>query len=243
MVIYPAIDILEGACVRLHRGDYDRVTEYSRDPVAVAGRFADAGAEALHVVDLDGAREGRPANRDIVLEIRRRTRLPLQVGGGVRSDEVVTRYLEAGIDRVILGTAAIRRPEWLGSLVERFGSDRIAASVDVRDGRVLVEGWRTSSATGPEAALEALAPRGVTTVVYTDTTRDGTLTGPDVAGARRFADGGFRTIVAGGIASTEQIALLRAAGVAGVIVGSALYEGALTLEEARSAATGSSGDA
>jgi phosphoribosylformimino-5-aminoimidazole carboxamide ribotide isomerase len=238
MRIWPAVDLLDGRCVRLYKGRYDRVTEYDRDPVAVAERFAADGARALHVVDLDGAREGRPVNAGVVLEIRRRVDLPLQVGGGVRDDDDVARYLDAGVDRVVLGTGAVRRPDWLSRLVARHGPAAVAGGVDVRDGEVVVEGWREGSGVGRDDLLGALADAGVETVVYTDTVRDGTLTRPDVEGARRVVRAGFRTLVAGGISRPEDIAALREAGAAGAVVGSALYTGALTLEAATAAARG-----
>lgn len=236
MKVWPAVDVLDGRCVRLYRGRFDEVTEFSRDPVAVAEAFSDDGARHLHVVDLDGARDGSPANAGVVLEIRRRLDVRLQVGGGIRTDEVAARYLEAGVDRVIVGTAAVRRPEWLAALVERHGPGAVAAGVDVRDGEVVVEGWEEGSGLGRDEALEALAGAGVGTVVYTDTVRDGTLTRPDVEGAREVVEAGFRTLVAGGVSRAEHISALRDAGVHGVVVGSALYHGELNLAEALAAA-------
>lgn len=236
MRVYPAIDLLDGACVRLYRGSYDRVTEFSRDPAAVAERFVEEGARALHVVDLDGAREGRPVQLETVLGIARSVPVPVQVGGGLRSDEAVARCLDGGVRRVVLGTGAVRDPDWLGALVARFGPARVAAGVDVEDGTVMAEAWREGSGVPLEAHLEALEARGVRTVVYTDTTRDGTLTAPDVEGARTVVERGFRTLAAGGISRPEHLSALREAGVAGAVVGRALYEGGLTLAEARAAA-------
>lgn len=232
MKIWPAVDLLDGRCVRLYRGRYDEVTEYSRDPASVAGGFVGRGAGALHVVDLDGAREGRPVNADTVLEIRRRVDVPLQVGGGLRDDVDVERYLEAGVDRVILGTAAVRDPDWIARLVERHGPEVVAAGVDVREDRVLTEGWTEAASLDRDGLLDALDACGVETVVYTDTTRDGTLTVPDVEGARRVAARGFRTLVAGGVSRLEHVRRLREAGAAGVVIGSALYTGAIELEDA-----------
>lgn len=238
MNVWPAVDLLDGRCVRLYRGRFDEVTEFSRDPVAVAEAFADDGARHLHVVDLDGARDGSPANTGVVLEIRRRLDVRLQVGGGIRTDEAAARYLRAGVDRVIVGTAAVRRPEWLAELVARHGAGSVAAGVDVRDGEVVVEGWREGSGVARADLLEALADAGVETVVYTDTVRDGTLTRPDVEGAREVVEAGFRTLVAGGVSRTGDVAALRDAGVHGVVVGSALYHGEMSLGEARAAARG-----
>lgn len=238
MRVWPAVDVLEGRCVRLYQGRYDRVTEHGRDPVAVARRFVADGARALHVVDLEGARDGEPRHADLVLRLRRELDVPIQVGGGLRTEEDAGRYLEAGVDRVILGTAAVRRPERVARLVDRWGGEAVAVGVDVREGLVVVEGWTEESALARDELLDRLGEMGVETVVYTDTTRDGTLTVPDVEGAREVARRGFRTLVAGGVSRPRDIAALREAGAAGVVIGSALYEGDLTLEEARRAAGG-----
>lgn len=240
MRVYPGVDLLDGACVRLHQGDYDRVTRFSDDPVETARRFAEAGALALHVVDLDGARRGRPVNREVVLSIARAVDVPLQVGGGLRSEADVAGYLETEVDRVILGTAAARDPAWMAKVLRRWGPDRVAAGVDVAGDEVRVEGWR-EGALHAEAFLDLLAEVGTELVVYTDTVRDGTLTGPDVEGAARVIDRGFRTIVAGGVSTREHVTRLREAGAEGVVIGSALYRGELDLAEALEAATGDGG--
>lgn len=238
MIVFPAVDVLRGACVRLYRGDYGRSTEYSRDPASVAEQFVRGGAEALHMVDLDGAREGSPENADVVLEVRDRLDVPMQVGGGLRRTEDVARYLEAGVDRVIIGTASAESPDWLASLLGRFGPDRIAAGVDVKEEEVMVRGWLEGSGENQEDALAALEALGVETVVYTDVTRDGTLTSPNVEGARRVAERGFQTVAAGGISRPEHLRALRQAGLHGAVIGSALYEGEITLAEALEAAGG-----
>lgn len=236
MRVWPAVDLLDGRCVRLYRGRYDEVTEYARDPLEVARRFVEEGARALHVVDLDGAREGEPRHAQLVLELRRELAIPMQVGGGLRSVEAVDRYRAAGVDRVILGTAAVRRPDRVRTLVERHGPRAVGVGVDVRDGRVVVEGWTEDSGLGREEMLDRLDDLGVETVVYTDTTRDGTLTVPDVEGARGVVERGFHTLVAGGVSRPEDVAALREAGAAGVVVGSALYTGDLTMADALRAA-------
>lgn len=236
MIVFPAIDLLRGACVRLYRGDYDRATEYSRDPGAVAEQFVREGAEALHMVDLDGAREGGPENAELVLDVRERIDVPMQVGGGLRRTEDVARYLEAGVDRVIIGTASAESPEWLASLLDRFGPERVAAGVDVKEDEVMVRGWLEGSGATVDEALEELRGLGVETVVYTDVTRDGTLSRPNVEGARGVVEAGFRTLAAGGISSPEHLRDLRRAGVYGAVVGSALYEGEMTLDQALAAA-------
>lgn len=237
MLIHPAVDLLDGACVRLRRGDYDSVTEFSDDPVEIARRFVDAGAPAMHVVDLDGAREGRPVNRSVALSIADAVDVPIQLGGGLRTDENVAGYLGAGIHRVVLGTRAARDPGWVSRLLDRWGPDRIAAGVDVAGDEIRVEGWLRGAMRVGEL-LDRLERIGVEVVVYTDTQRDGTLEGPDLSGAERVIDRGFRTLVAGGVSTTGEIARLRRIGAEGAVIGSALYRGRIRLAEALDAASG-----
>jgi len=236
VVIYPAIDLLGGACVRLLRGSYEHVTEFSDDPLAMARGFEAAGAPALHVVDLDGAREGRPVHAELILRIRRAVDVSLQVGGGLRHERDVAAYLEAGIDRVILGTGAAEACAWTGSLVDRFGADRIAAAADVRDGKPLLRGWTARAGHTFSSLLASFRTVGVTTVVYTNTARDGALSGADLAGTRAVVESGFRVIAAGGIASTADVRALRDIGALGAVIGSALYSGKLSLADAMEAA-------
>lgn len=237
MLIHPAVDLLDGACVRLRQGDYDSVTEFSADPVEIARRFVDAGAPAVHVVDLDGAREGHPVNRSVALSIAEAVDVPVQLGGGLRTDEDVAGYLDAGVHRVVLGTRAARHPAWLSRLLDRWGADRIAAGVDVAGDEIRVEGWLRGAMPVGEL-LDHLERIGVEVVVYTNTQRDGTLGGPDVSGAARVIDRGFRTLVAGGVSKTDQIARLRKIGAEGAVIGSALYRGRIRLREALDAASG-----
>lgn len=236
MRLFPAIDLLDGACVRLYRGSYDRVTVFSREPAEVARRFVDAGARRLHVVDLDGARAGGPVSRDLVLEVARSAGVPVQVGGGIRTKEEAAGYLEEGIHRIILGTAAAESPERLAGLRRRWGADRIAAAVDVEGAEVRVRGWREAAGAAKEAVLAGLEAAGIQVVLYTDVARDGTLGSPNVEGARAVAARGFRVIVAGGVSSAAHLAALRRAGAFGAVVGRALYEGGLGLAEALAAA-------
>lgn len=236
MLILPAIDLLEGSCVRLRQGDYGRVTRFSDDPVAVARRFAEEGAPWLHVVDLDGARDGHPVHRATVRAILEAVRIPVQTGGGIRDEEAATAWLEEGVRRVVLGTAAIERPEALEDVVERFGADRVAAAVEVEGDRLRVEGWRRAASVGLAEALDRLSAVGLTTLLYTDIRQDGTLDAPDVEGARRLAEAGWEVIVAGGVGRASDVAALREAGAAGVVIGSALYRGTMTLAEALAAA-------
>lgn len=237
MEIYPAIDLLGGACVRLHRGEYDRVTRFSDDPVGVARRFVSEGARRLHVVDLDGARDGRPVNASVVRDLLP-LGVPLQVGGGIRADGDVEAYLGAGVRRVILGTTAAERPDRLAGLVGRHGAGRVAASVDVRDGAIRVRGWVERAGLSPDELLDRLAAAGVRTVVYTDIARDGTLEGVRSSALRALAGRGFRVIVAGGVASLDDVGALRDAGARGAVIGSALYCGTLRLADALEVAEG-----
>ena len=236
MVVYPAIDLLGGACVRLYQGDYEAVTRFSDDPVAVACSFAALGAEALHVVDLDGARTGTPVHAAVVSRIISATGLPVQVGGGIRCAEDLDTYLEAGVHRVLVGTAAVSDPGWLAAAIRSYGHDRVAAAVDVRDGEVVIDGWLAGSGRDIDSVTASLRPLGIQTLLYTDTRRDGTLTSVDVGGTRQLAEAGFSVIAAGGVSSVSDVRKLRLAGAVGAVIGSALYRGRLTLAEALEAA-------
>lgn len=236
MIVYPAIDLLDGACVRLRQGDYAQVTKFSGDPLEVARSFRDQGASALHVVDLDGAKRGTPVHARLIREIARESGLPVQVGGGIRTADDATRYLEAGVHRVLIGTAAADEAGWLDAAVARFGDERIAAAVDVRDGRPVVHGWLAESEIGLDDLTDSLRERGIRCLLYTDTRRDGMLSSVDTAGTRSLVEKGFRVIAAGGVGSVEDIRALRNVGAAGAVVGSALYRRRFTLAEALEAA-------
>lgn len=241
VIVYPAIDLLGGRCVRLARGSFDAVTVYAEDPVEQARAFAADGAEALHVVDLDGAREGRPIHAAAIERIRSAFGGVLQVGGGIRTEGEVAAIVAEGVDRVILGTAAARRPDWLADLIERYGPDRIAAAVDLRGPRVMVEGWLEESPAAVEEVISRLRGTGLRTVVFTDTERDGMLGSANHVRAGEFVTAGFDTIVAGGVTGRDDLRRISAAGAAGAIIGSALYEGRLTLSDALAAARGGVG--
>lgn len=238
MLIYPAIDLLDGRCVRLLRGSYAEVTEFSRDPVSVARGFVAAGAEALHVVDLDGAREGRPVNSELILRIREACSVPVQVGGGLRAESDLALYLEAGVERVVLGTAASADPKLLAAMVRKYGAKRLLVAVDVRDGKVAVEGWLEEAEQDVDTFLTGLGSHGITSIIYTDTTRDGALVGPNLADASHVISLGFRTIVAGGVSTLQDIRSLRGIGAAGSVIGSALYRNRIRLGDAIDAGAG-----
>ena len=233
--ILPAIDIRGGRCVRLVQGDYDRETVFDQDPAAAAQRWIDQGAARLHIVDLDGAREGRAVNAEAVERIAA-LGTPVQVGGGVRDAATVARYRALGVGRIIVGTAAIMDEAFLrGALAE--GSDDLVVSVDARDGKVALQGWTESSGQDAVQVAQRLEALGVRRLIYTDIASDGMLGGHDAASFARLAAAvSIPVIAAGGIAAVEQIRQLQAVGAAGVVLGRALYDGRLSLAEAIAAA-------
>ncbi len=236
MLILPAIDLLDGQCVRLRHGRSDAATVYSDNPVAVARSFVDQGAEGLHLADLEGARLGRGKNLEWIYRIREAVSVPIQVGGGIRTFALATRLCKAGIDRVVVGTAAAEDLGFLAKLLKRFDPDRVAASIELRHGRLAIQGRESESNRALEQVLVNLESLGVRWLVCTDVARDGTLAGSGYALARRMTGEGFRVIVAGGVATIGDIRMIREIGAAGCIIGSALYEGALSLPQALEAA-------
>jgi phosphoribosylformimino-5-aminoimidazole carboxamide ribotide isomerase len=236
MELWPAIDLRGGRCVRLLQGDYERETVFDADPVAVAMRFAAGGARRLHLVDLDGAREGGPVQAELVGRIVAAAGLPCQVGGGVRSVATAAAYLDAGVARVVVGSLAIDDPDAFSGLSSAYPG-RIVLGLDARDGIVAVRGWRE---TGGTAALEVArrhAALPLAAIVFTDIARDGMLEGPNLAAlAAMLAASSVPVVASGGIASAADIRRVAAAGAAGCIVGKALYTGAVSLAEALAAA-------
>ena len=237
MDLYPAIDIRHGRVVRLSQGEATRQTVYGDDPVAVAERFAQQGAEWIHVVDLDRA-FGDGENLALVRRIVTRAgwRVKVQLGGGLRSPELVRAALEQGVSRVVLGTAAALDPALVPAVLAAEGADRIAIGIDARDGQVAIRGWTETANLTAEALARRVTADGARTIIYKDVARDGMLAGPDLAGARRLQQGGASVIASGGVAGVADIRAARDAGLAGVIVGRALYEGRLGLVEALEAA-------
>ncbi len=238
MVLYPAIDILEGKAVRLAQGAYESARVYDEDPLDAARRWIGAGARALHLVDLDGARSGAPANLDQVRRIVTGVSVPVQVGGGLRNAAAVRDVLEAGAARAVLGTAALRDIDFLDQALAEHG-DRIVVSVDARRGMLATSGWTEQTEVPAESAIEALGRRGASRFVYSSIERDGMLSGPDLEEVRRIAGvvrGSF--IYSGGVASLEDLrglASLRQVNLAGVIVGTALYERRFGVAEGQAA--------
>jgi phosphoribosylformimino-5-aminoimidazole carboxamide ribotide isomerase len=237
MILLPAIDIIDGKAVRLLQGDFAQRTDYDSDPLEAARRWVDAGARALHVVDLDGARTGTPANVAQIKRIATTLGVPVQVGGGLRSLESVRAVSEAGAARVILGTAAFRDPDFVDAAVAAY-AEQVVVSIDARDGRVAAAGWTEQTDLTVEQALIDLQRRGVRQFVYSSIDRDGMLNGPDIDGARAFASGVQESFVySGGIgrlADLEALAELREPKLSGVIVGMAIYERRFDVGEAQS---------
>ncbi|MGB2693595.1 MAG: 1-(5-phosphoribosyl)-5-[(5-phosphoribosylamino)methylideneamino]imidazole-4-carboxamide isomerase [Dehalococcoidia bacterium] len=235
MEIIPAIDLRGGRCVRLLQGDYDKETVFSDDPVATAQGWVEQGALRLHVADLDGAREGRPMNAEAVERIIAAVDLPVQVSGGVRDLPTIDRWLDAGADRVVLGTAVVRDPDIAGEAARRHG-ERVVVSIDARDGFVAVEGWREATEQRADELFERLVALGVRRFVYTDIGRDGTLTSPNfevIEELVRTVDAPI--IAAGGVAEVAHLVRLAGIRVEGAIVGRALYDGRVDLRQALAA--------
>jgi 1-(5-phosphoribosyl)-5-[(5-phosphoribosylamino)methylideneamino]imidazole-4-carboxamide isomerase len=232
MIIYPAIDIKDGKCVRLYKGDYDKVTVYNENPLEVAQGFAEAGAEFIHLVDLDGARDGESKNKEILFEIAEKMPVPVQTGGGIRSLETVRDYLFHGVQRVILGTSAIQDKGFLELAVEEFG-EKIVVGIDAKDGFVAYSGWEKLSTSRAVEFAKEVEAIGVRTIVYTDIATDGTLQGPNFKEMAQMAHSvGMNVIASGGVSCLEDIEKLKETGVKGVIVGKAIYTGNVDLKEA-----------
>lgn len=237
MLIFPAVDLKEGKAVRLLQGRMEAATVYADDPVAVAQDFARQGAEYLHVVDLNGAFAGEPVNDEVIKKIVSSVSLKVQVGGGIRTLERVVELLKLGVERIILGTVAVRDPDLVEEAVQRYG-ERIVVGIDAKDGRVAVQGWAETTDLGVMELALAMKKVGVKRVIFTDIARDGMLQGVNVDSTARLAQAtGLAVIASGGIAGLEDLTKLRAQAdqgvlIEGAIVGKALYAGAFTLEEA-----------
>lgn len=231
MNVIPSIDLRDGRCVRLLQGDFAHETVYGDDPVAMARRWQEAGAAILHVVDLDGSREGYPAQAAIVAAIAAALTIPVQIGGGLRALDHIEGAFANGLARVVLGTAALENRELLATALERWGPERIVLGVDARDGMVATHAWQATSGTKATDLVRELAPLGLRRVIYTDINRDGTLHEPNYGALREIAAvSGLAVIASGGVARREQLATLAAIpGVEGAILGRALYTGDVVL--------------
>ena len=233
MEVIPAIDLRGGRCVRLYQGDYNRETVFSDDPLEVARRWVKSGARRLHVIDLDGARSGEQSNAEAAYRIADEAGVPVRLGGGIRSIESARQAIERGIDRVLLGTAAVEDPDLLRDLVDELGPEQVVVTVDARDGKVALNGWTETSQVEAEQLIRDMRGVGVSRYLYTDISRDGTLTGPNfdaLDGLTTIPD--VKIIAAGGISSVEHLLRLSEIGVESAVVGTAIYTGDIDLGQA-----------
>lgn len=243
MQIWPAIDLRGGNCVRLQQGDYHRETVFSDDPAAMARRWVDLGARCLHLVDLDGARDGRPANLDSIRAIVAAVDVPCELGGGVRSEENIAQLLDLGLARLVVGTRALREPEWFCRMCRQFPG-RLVLGIDARGGRVATDGWLTTSDVPATELARRYAREPLAALIYTDIATDGMLAGPNLAAMAEMCRAVDTPVIAsGGIGRAADVAALAALPLAGCIIGRALYEGVLTLPDALAAAERSAGSA
>lgn len=230
MIIFPAIDVLNGKCVRLIQGDYNREKIYGDSPVNMAKQWEEKGAEYIHIVDLNGAKTGESVNKDIISEIARTVTIPVQVGGGIRSLQTIEQYIAVGVSRVIIGTAAINDEAFLKAAIEQFG-EKIAVSVDARNGYVATDGWTDTSDVIALDLVKKLEDIGVKTIVYTDIAKDGMLQGPNLAEQQAINDATKMDVIAsGGVTTKQDVENLQALNVYGAIIGKALYDGKLDFE-------------
>jgi len=233
MIIIPAVDIKDGKCVRLEQGAMDRETVFSENPEQMAVQWETRGAEKLHLVDLNGAISGRPVNKKSIQRITAAVSVPVEVGGGIRSLDTIEEYISLGVDEVIIGSAAYKDPDFVQAACERFPG-RIIVGIDAKDQRVAVQGWTEMTDVSAIAVAKACEAVGVTSLIYTDIARDGMKTGPNTASLRSFTRATSLPVIAAGGVSTlqdiEELAVLQADGLSGIIVGRALYDGAIDLE-------------
>lgn len=234
MQVIPAIDLRGGRCVRLRQGDFDQETVFGDDPAAMAARWESEGAERIHLVDLDGAKAGRPVNVEAVRQIIARVGVPCQLGGGIRDEATIAAWLEAGIERVVVGTQALRDPEWFGRMAQAYPS-RLLLGLDARDGRVATEGWLETSSVDALSLARQFDSLPIAGIIYTDIARDGMLEGPNLEATAALAQAVRAPVIAsGGVGSLDDLLRLAQLPIAGCIVGRALYDGRFTLRSALS---------
>jgi phosphoribosylformimino-5-aminoimidazole carboxamide ribotide isomerase len=236
MQVWPAIDLRGGNCVRLVQGDYDRETIFGRDPASMARRWVSDGAKYLHLVDLDGARDGRSVNRDAIAAIALAVDIPCELGGGIRDEQTIEQMLALGLARLVIGTKAVKEPEWFRRVCRRFPG-KLAVGIDARNGRVASEGWLETSDIAATELARCLADEPIAAVIYTDIARDGMMSGPNfeaMVEMRRAI--GIPLVASGGVTTADDVRRLAEAGMDGCIIGRALYEGSLALDEALAAA-------
>lgn len=233
MQLYPAIDIKGGQCVRLTQGLFDNVKVYSDVPADMAKLWTKQGASFLHLVDLDGALAGKSVNEAVIRSIVEAVSIPVQIGGGIRTKEAIASMLELGVARVIVGTKAVERPEFIKEMIELFGPERIVVGVDAKDGMVAIEGWEKVSTLSASDLCNQMKEYGVRHIVYTDISKDGMLSGPNVAYTKKLTDEtGMDIIASGGVSCMEDLDELYQEGIKGAIIGKALYENRVNLQEA-----------
>lgn len=233
MQLYPAIDMKDGKCVRLRQGAFQEITVYSDAPEKVASYWQSEGASFLHLVDLDGALAGHSVNEPVIRKIAEMVSVPIELGGGIRTRESVSQMLSLGVKRVIIGTKAVERPEFLRELVEEFGSDAIVAGIDARDGWVAIQGWEQISKIRALDLCMQMKEFGVEHIVYTDISRDGMLSGPNVEATKKLTtETGLDIIASGGVSCMEDLEQLYQEGIRGAIIGKALYENRINLKDA-----------
>lgn len=238
MLVIPAIDLRGGRCVRLRQGDYGRETVFSDDPLAVARQFVSQGATYLHLVDLDGARAGRPVHLPLVRNLIQQAGSPCELGGGLRQDADLEAAFAAGVDRVVIGTQALKRPDWLAAMAERFAR-KIALGLDAKEGCVATEGWLEVSSVPAVDVVKRFAGLPLAAVIYTDISRDGMLSGPNMKALAELTEATQLPVIAsGGVTNLDDIRRLCQLPLAGCIVGRALYEGTLSLKEALEVVSG-----
>ncbi|MBQ8605343.1 MAG: 1-(5-phosphoribosyl)-5-[Clostridia bacterium] len=232
MNIFPAIDLFSGKAVRLFKGDYAQMTVYSENPVEIARDFVKCGAKHLHIVDLEGAKSGLTPNFETVVRLKKESGLFCEVGGGIRSMEVIDKYITAGIDRVILGTAAVNDPQFVKAAAEKYG-DKIAVGADIKDGLVAVSGWTEKSELNVFEFCEKMQSIGINTLICTDISKDGAMQGTNVELYRELSQKlSMQIIASGGVSSMDDVTRLRALDIYGAIIGKAYYTGAIDLKEA-----------
>ncbi len=232
MLIIPAIDIMGGKCVRLLRGDFEEKKVYNENPIFVAEKFAKQGAPMLHVIDLDGAKAGYPVNQNLIAKMRKKVKIPLQVGGGIRQEKDARFYLDSGIERIVIGTVAASDQKFLQNLVNFYGAKSIIVAIDIENGNVVTNGWQKNTALEYRKFAKNLKKIGISEIIATDISRDGTLTSPNFEMISQLKNLGLKVIASGGISNLRSLQILKKLNIEGAIIGKALYEGKILLCEA-----------
>ena len=245
MIVIPAIDLKNGACVRLEQGDFTKETVYSSNPLSVAEKWIKDGAERLHLVDLDGAKAGFPVQKELVIKIAQNIKIPVEIGGGIRDEETISFYLDHGVEWVILGSMAVSNPRMVAAVCRKYPG-RIILGVDAREGMVATDGWLKTTSIAAVELVQQAVDWGIREVIYTDIARDGMLSGPNISALEKITTvSGIKVIASGGISSLADLMLLKTLeprGLMGAIIGKALYSGKLDLKKAISLLEGRNGN-